>query len=991
MKLILLQLTLCIALLLISTSTTLAQCGGDRWSVKTGTDADAPLVNLNATNPTTIANLSQILAPGTLPDEARIQPTETTTWVVNATMVEYVHSYDSDYHIVFKDNAGRTMIGEIPDPGCIDPSSPFAAGIAHARAQFDAMFTASTNFQTANVPVQITGVGFFDYNEGQEGIAPNAIELHPIVDIVFGPTFSLSAAQPSISIRQGSTTSTTITSTLLGNFNSSVAMSATGFPAGTSVSFSPTSIAAPGSGSTSMTITVDPLTPVGTYNIVVSGSGGGQTRSMGVNLTITFGTQQLLGNPGFENGSTNSAPWTVTSGVIDNSTAQPSHSGTWKAWMNGYGTTHTDTLYQQVSIPSTATAASLSYWRHIETAETTTNKANDTLKVQIRNSSGTVLATLATYSNLNAAAGYLQSTFDLLSYKGQTIQVYLIGVENGNLKTSFIFDDFALNVTTPGGSPDFTITASPTSLSVTAGTSGISTISTSVTGGFNSSIALSASGLPSGVTAAFSPTSIAAPGTGSSTLTLSVGTSVAAGTYNLSVNASGGGLSHSTPISLTVTAAGGGGGGTQQILGNPGFENGSTNPAPWAITPAVIDNSTAEASHTGSWKAWLNGYGTAHTDTLYQQVSIPSSATGAILSFWRHIDTTETTTNLANDTLNVQVRNSSGTVLATLATYSNLDASGGYTQNTFDLTSYKGQTIQIYLIGIENSSLKTSFVFDDFALNVTTPSGTPDFTIASSPAAMSVTAGTSGSSTITTSVSGGFNSSLALSATGLPNGATAAFSPTSIAAPGTGSSTLTVSVGTSVAAGTYNFSVNASGGGLTHSTTISLTVTAAGGGGTTQQILGNPGFENGSTNTAPWIATPAVIDNSGYEPPHSGAWKAWLNGWGTTHTDTLYQQVSIPSTATAATLSFWRHIDTAETANVANDTLTLQIRNSAGTVLATLATYSNLNAAVGFTQVSFDLTAYKGQTIQIYFIGSENSSLETSFVVDDFTLNITTP
>jgi hypothetical protein len=585
----------------------------------------------------------------------------------------------------------------------------------------------------------------------------------------------------------------------------------------------------------------------------------------------------------------------------------------------------------------------------------------------------------------------MQSTFDLTSYKGQTIQIYLIGVENSSLKTSFVFDDFALNVTTPSGTPDFAIAASPTPMSLTAGASGTSTITTSVTGGFSSSLALSATGLPSGVTAAFSPTSIPAPGTGSSTLTLSVGTSVAAGTYNLSVNASGGGLNHSAPISLTVSAAGGGGGSTQQILGNPGFENGSTNSAPWTVTPAVIDNSTAEASHTGSWKAWLNGYGTTHTDTVYQQVTIPSIATGAILSFWRHIDTTETTTNLANDTLTVQVRNSSGTVLATLATYSNLDAAGGYTQNTFDLTSYKGQTIQIYLIGVENSSLKTSFVVDDFVLNVTTPSGTPDFTLASSPAAMAVNAGSSGTSIITASVSGGFNSSLALAATGLPAGITAGFNPTSIAAPGTGSSTITLSVGTSVASGTYNFSVNASGGGLSHSTPISLTVTAAGGGGTTQQILGNPGFENGSTNIAPWNATTAVIDSSGYEPPHSGTWKAWLNGYGTTHTDTLYQQVSIPSTATAATLSFWLHIDTTETTIVANDTLTLQIKNSGGTVLATLATYSNLNAATGFRQVSFDLTSYKGQTIQIYFIGSENSSLETSFVVDDFTLNVTTP
>ncbi|MFS8085968.1 MAG: hypothetical protein ACMG6H_10090, partial [Acidobacteriota bacterium] len=72
-----------------------------------------------------------------------------------------------------------------------------------------------------------------------------------------------------------------------------------------------------------------------------------------------------------------------------------------------------------------------------------------TLKVQVRNSSGTVLATLVTYSNLNAGAGYTQVSFDLSAYKGQTIQVYLIGVEDSSLKTSFVVDDFLVNVTTP--------------------------------------------------------------------------------------------------------------------------------------------------------------------------------------------------------------------------------------------------------------------------------------------------------------------------------------------------------------------------------------------------------------------------------------------------------------------------------------------------------------------------------------------------------------
>src|SRR5262249_24880618 len=159
--------------------------------------------------------------------------------------------------------------------------------------------------------------------------------------------------------------------------------------------------------------------------------------------------------------------------------------------------------------------------------------------------------------------------------------------------------------------------------------------------------------------------SIAAPGNGNSTLTFSASSSAATGTTNVTVTATGGGITHTTTVAVTVTATGGGGTTTAQILGNPGFENGSSNPAPWTVTRGVINNSPTEPPHTGTWDAWLDGYGTTHTDSLMQQVSIPSNATAATLSFWLHIDTAETSTTSAFDTLAVQVRNSAGTVLST--------------------------------------------------------------------------------------------------------------------------------------------------------------------------------------------------------------------------------------------------------------------------------------------------------------------------------------
>ncbi|WLI89357.1 Ig-like domain-containing protein [Massilia sp. R2A-15] len=168
---------------------------------------------------------------------------------------------------------------------------------------------------------------------------------------------------------------------------------------------------------------------------------GNVATSSAASFSVNNAATQLIVNGGFESGATS---WTASSGVITSDATQPAHGGTWKAWLDGYGAVHTDTAYQQVAIPSTATSVSLSFWLQVVSSETTTTSAYDTLKVQVRNSSGTVLATLATYSNLNKGASYVQKTFDLSAYKGQTVQIYFEGTEDSTLDTSFIIDDVSL-------------------------------------------------------------------------------------------------------------------------------------------------------------------------------------------------------------------------------------------------------------------------------------------------------------------------------------------------------------------------------------------------------------------------------------------------------------------------------------------------------------------------------------------------------------------
>ena len=145
----------------------------------------------------------------------------------------------------------------------------------------------------------------------------------------------------------------------------------------------------------------------------------------------------------------------------------------------------------------------------------------------------------------------------------------------------------------------------------------------------------------------------------------------------------------------------------------------------------------------------------------------------------------------------------------------------------------------------------------------------------------------------------------------------------------------------------------------------------------------NGGFESSTTG---WAGTTGVIGAFAGQTAYEGSRFAWLGGNGSTATETLTQAVAIPSTSTSAKLSFALHIDTAESGTTAYDKMVVSVKNSSGTTLATLATYSNANAASGYAIRTFDLTAYKGQTVTVSFSMTEDASLQTSFVVDKVSL-----
>jgi len=184
----------------------------------------------------------------------------------------------------------------------------------------------------------------------------------------------------------------------------------------------------------------------------------------------------------------------------------------------------------------------------------------------------------------------------------------------------------------------------------------------------------------------------------------------------------------------------------------------------------------------------------------------------------------------------------------------------------------------------------------------------------------------------------------------------------------------------SVAANTSSLSRNGS------MTIAGLTfgVSQAGNGGACTNTIVNPGFETGTT---PWTISGQVTRSTG-SFPHSGTAYIILNGVNNT-TATLFQTVTVPSNG-CSNLSFWLNITTNEAAGAAVfDRLFIEVRSTTGTLLATVATFSNQNSGTAGVYVlrgPFNLSSFAGQTVRIQFRGTNDSTLPTIFRVDDVSL-----
>jgi YVTN family beta-propeller protein len=420
--------------------------------------------------------------------------------VNTATNKVYVVNSGSN-NVTVVDGSTNTMVatlsvGSNPSAVAVDETTDKIYVLNHDSNNVTVIDGSTNTLATVSVE---TGPGAVGVNPTTNAIYV-ANTISNAVSVIDGPTsfpnpdFVLNASPLNPSFLPGGSGTSSISITTLSGFNSDISLSFTGVPSGVTAVLSPTSLPAPGSGTATLSFSSSVTAATGNYVIPVTVSGGGITHTINIGLTIVdtgFSVIVLPGNVSVAQGA--SATTTVTSKVTDPS-------------LNAF------VQFSASGLPSGVTA---------------------TFNPPFIPPPGSGSSTLTFTASNNAAGG--------------TTNVTVTAMGHFTTRTATV----ALTVT-PGA--DFTLAASPTSLSVVQSNSNTATVTTAVSSPFNSDVTLSTSGLPAGVTATFKPATISAPGSGSSTLTFAASSAATVGNANVTITASGGGVTHTQTVSLTVIA-----------------------------------------------------------------------------------------------------------------------------------------------------------------------------------------------------------------------------------------------------------------------------------------------------------------------------------------------------------------------------------------------------------------------------------------------------
>ena len=754
------------------------------------------------------------------------------------------------------------------------------------------------------------------------------------------PDFTVAASPSSLTIPQGSNGTSTITVSSLNGFNAATTLTASGLPTGVTAAFSTNPVTPPANGNatSTLTLTASSTATTGTATVTITGTSGSTTHTATITLTVNPPPNFTIGaSPSsltINQGSNGTSTITITS-------------------QNGFNSA---TTLSASGLPSGVTAA-----------------FSPNPVTPPPNSSATSTLTLTASST--ASTG--------------TATVTITGTSGSTTHSTTI----TLTVNT-AAQPNFTIGASPSSLTIAQGGNGTSTITITSQNSFNSATTLSATGLPSGVTAAFSTNPVTPPANGgaTSTLTLTASATATTGSASVTITGTSGTLTHSTTIALTVNSSVGlqtavydstlkapkcvnvGSGcdsGPSLLLGRDTMSGGAE-----PNQPNTINNSCADGTS-----------GTFHSDESNDRIVV-STTDGSALAGGKTVKVSATVwaySGFTSDHLDLYYTANANSPSWTLIGTITPTAAGAQTLSAnYTLPSGSLQAVRAQFRYLGSPSSCTSGSYNDHDdLIFAVGAGTPGFAISASPSTVSLQQGTNANSTITVTSQNGFNSATTLSVSGLPTGVTAAFSTNPVTPPANGSatSTLTFTASSTAATGTSTVTVTGTSGSITQHATITLTVTAP-----STQLIQNGGFETGTL--ANWITGGVYSPFVETVQKHSGTYSAQLSassGAEPNGDSSLYQTITIPSTATKATLTFWYWPSTTDT--ITYDWQEAQVQNASGATLAQIMKVCS-NAQV-WTQVSYDLTSYKGQTIRVYFNDHGDGFGDLTYMyLDDVTVTV---
>jgi hypothetical protein len=805
------------------------------------------------------------------------------------------------------------------------------------------------------------------------------------------PDFSISAAPATQTVSPGGSTTFNATITALNNFSGSVTLSASGLPTGASASFNPPSVT--GSGTSTGTITTSSNTPVGSASFSISGSSGALNHSASVSLSVSSGTSgsgalsvDFVGSNTTamgvsetagvvpkthwnnasnasatsplslvdENGTSTGAAITWKADSTYNSSTIPDQAGNFRM-MRGYldnGKNNPTTMsvtglsggtydiYVYADAPNGSSARTGSYQLSGPGITTTaiglTDAANTDFTgtfVQANNSAGnyvkfsSVPATSFTLTatptqspdylrapvngiqiipvappspdftissspgsqtiNSGAATSYSVSISALNSFTG-VVNFGVSGLPTGATPTftpSTITGSgsttlniatvantsaatYPLVITATSGNlthtsnvslvvnvPDFSIAATPSSQSVTAGATTTYTATVSAIAGFNGSVNLSATGLPNGASGSFSPGAVA--GSGTSTLTITTSSTTPAGASTLIISGASGALSHSVNVTLnvaTVTSTSGaiginfvGGTGTTPmaaseiagVVAKSHWNNAAGASSSSALNLLDENGTTTNASVSwvadGTWTVsitdqpgnyrMMKGY----LDTITN----PTSVTVSNLNFQTY-DVYVYVDGDNGATVRTGTYQISGPGITTstvnLTDAANTNFSGTFTQANNSNGNYvKFASVTTSSFTITATGLQSSDPYIRAPLNgiqvVPVAPAQPDFSVSATPSFQNVAPGNSTSYTITVSPLAGFAGTVGFSVGGLPTGSASSLSPTTVS-NGSGSTTLGITVATNTPIGNYPLVVTATAtsGSLSHAVNVSLNI-----------------------------------------------------------------------------------------------------------------------------------------------------------------------